>query len=104
MADGPELLALRYLLGASETSLQNVLLDRLNVAERTKKQIAELLEAWAQARAEALLAEWFLKHGAELVARIASKPAEVTEIKLPTKPGPQSVNLRETLRKLLESA
>lgn len=79
------------------------MVKRLELASAKRKEIRALLEEWAEERALALLFEWFLKHGAEIAGRLASSPAV---IELPTgKPGPiRAVELRESLRRLLESA
>lgn len=89
----PDLIALEYLLTGSQTSLENALLTRLNAAAELKKEIDRLLEAWADARAEALLLAWFRRFGPELVARIETPPR---------KPGPQRMDLRKSLRDLLD--
>lgn len=103
-----ELIALEYLLGASETSLQNTLLNRLNQADMRKKQVMEVFEEWATARAEAMLVGWFLDHGAEVMGTAVAKSLKVTEItrlESGSKPGPErAVDIRESLRNLLESA
>jgi hypothetical protein len=100
MAEDSGLIAFEYLLNGSERSMQNVLLSRLADARNRQKDLVELLEKWAERRAEALLLEWFLKHGDALMAAVASS-SKVTEIKrLPDSPE----EFRETLRNLLESA
>jgi hypothetical protein len=105
MAD--DALLLEYLLGCSETSMQNVLLNKLNDARNRQKELTELLERWAEVRAEALLFEWFGKHGPELMARV-TRTQTITELQRlaePEKPGPQRLeDFRESLKNLLESA
>jgi len=67
----------------------------------------QLLDEWAEERAKAMLVEWFLAHGNELMGAITT-PARVTEIKPlaePAKPGPiRALDLRESLRRLVDSA
>lgn len=106
MADNPELLPCEYLLGGSKTSLENAVLVRLADERNRRKELLELLEKWAERRAEAMLLRWFLDHGDELVGSLTGSP--ITEIKrMPAgeKPGPISATaFRETLRNLLNSA
>jgi hypothetical protein len=109
MPDDASLIALEFLLGASKDSMQDAMLNKMNEAARTRKEIMELLEKWSTVRAEALLLSWFLDHGDEVVgsATVANSP-NVTEIKrpdTPEKPGPhRAVDLRRELRRLLDSA
>jgi hypothetical protein len=110
MADDPKLIAFEYLLGASKCSLQNAMLHRLADAQNRRKELFELLDAWAEKRAEAMLLSWFLERGEELAGSLGSmtRSPRVTEIQrlVPAeKPGPQkSLDFRETLRSLVESA
>jgi hypothetical protein len=108
MAEKPDaMIAFEYLLGASKCSLENAMLRRLADERNRRKELMELLDAWAERRAEALLLSWFLTHG-EALAGSLTAPLKVTEIKHPVpgdKPGPKSaVEFRETLRGLLNSA
>ena len=107
MADDSELIPFEYLLSGSKTSLENAMLRRLADARNRQKELTELLNMWAELRAQAMLLQWFLAHGDELMGSV-TKPAQVTEIKrllAPEKPGPMSADeLRESLRNLLNSA
>lgn len=101
-----ELVPLTFLFEHSQTALQNTMLNRLNLADRRRKQVLELLEEWVTAEAEARLLEWFLEHGAEVAAMaISPKVTEITRPDAASKPGPQrAADIRESLRNLLESA
>ncbi len=100
MADDSGLITFEYLLGGSQRSLENVMLNRLADARNRQKELIELLDKWAERRAEAMLLEWFLKHGDALMAAVAKSP-KVTEIeRLPD----SLEEFRETLRNLLKSA
>jgi hypothetical protein len=107
MADDSKLIAFEYLLGGSQTSLQNAMLNRLADAANRRKELIELLDKWAEREAEALLLEWFLKHGEELMGSLTRSPkvTEITRLKNAEKPTPiTAVELRETLRTLVNSA
>jgi hypothetical protein len=98
---------LEYLLYGSQVALENVVIDRLGDAANRRKELIELMDSWAEKRAEALLVEWFLKHGPELMA-LVTRSETITELQRlaePEKPGPQRLeDFRESLRNLLESA
>jgi hypothetical protein len=107
VSEKAELIALSYLLGGSQVSLQNTLLNRLADAQNRRKEIIELLDAWAERHAEVLLLEWFVKHGDELMASVTRMETviELKRLAEPEKPGPQRLeDFRESLRNLLESA
>ena len=103
MNEKPELIALEFLLGGSETSLENVLLNRLADVRNRRKEIIELLDSWAERQAEAMVLEWFLKHGAELVGSV-TRTVTVTELQRLSDPAETSEDFRESLRKLVKSA
>lgn len=107
MIEDAPLFPCTFLLDASKNSLQEALLNRLSDASNREKHLRELLDMWAERRAEILLIRWFLKHGDELMAAITASP-RVTEMKtvsLPPKPGPVSASdFRKTLQTLVESA
>jgi hypothetical protein len=63
---------LQYLLEASKQSLQGFLLAQLNKSANSRKEMKDVMTEWIEARALALLAEWFIEHGEELVALAAS--------------------------------
>lgn len=96
-----------YMLSGSTTALQNVMLHAMTDSANRRKELFDLLDRWAEKRAEALLVEWFLNHGEELMARV-TRSETITEIQRlaePEKPGPQRLeDFRESLRNLLESA
>lgn len=100
-------IAFEFLLHGSKMSLQDAKLSRLADVSNRRKQIVELLDEWAERRAEALLFEWFLTHGNELMAAV-TMPSTITTIepmRLPSAPGPISaLELRERLQCLLNSA
>jgi hypothetical protein len=107
MADDTELIPFEYLLSGSTTSLENAMLRHLAEARNRQKELTELLNLWAESRATAMLLQWFLAHGDELMGSV-TRPLTVTEIKPlegPGKPGPiRATDLRESLRSLLDSA
>jgi len=95
-------LPLSYLLESSETGLESAMLKRLETAASKRKEIRTLLDEWAAEQALALLFEWFLQHGPELMSLVTSPPTVASNV--PGKPGPmRAPDLREALRKLLES-
>lgn len=90
-----------YLLECSERGLRDAMVKRLERASVIRKQVRELLGEWAEEQAQAILFEWFLVHGSELMAR-ATNAATAPG---PGKPGPmRPAEFRESLKKLLESA
>ena len=90
----------------STRSLESTMLHRLANARNLQKDIEQMLEKWAESRAEAMLLAWFLQHSEELVSLLTA--SKVTEINPPSearKPGPISaVDFRDRLRNILESA
>lgn len=95
-----------YLLECSERGLRDAMVKRLEIASAIRKQVRELLEQWAEEQGRAMLFEWFLVHGSELMGRVTN-PATAGEATVPGpgKPGPmRATNFRESLKKLLESA
>lgn len=69
---------LEYLLECSKSSLNSFLLAQLNKSANSRKELKEIMSEWIEARALALLAEWLMNHGEELMA-LASKPPESQE-------------------------
>ncbi len=57
MAEDSGLIAFEYLLSGSQRSLENVMLNRLAEARNRQKELLELLDKWAERRAEAMLLE-----------------------------------------------
>jgi hypothetical protein len=55
-----------YLRLASDPSLQNYELTRLNHAANLRKEIAVLVDAWVENNAYALLARWLLENPGQL--------------------------------------
>lgn len=107
MADDSELIAFDFLLSASKISLEDAMLRRNADVSNRRKQLVELLDKWAETRAELLLLEWFLAHGNKLMAAVTQSPrvTELAPLLLPAKPGPISATeLREGLVRLLNSA
>lgn len=107
MAEDPELIAFEYLLGASKSSIENAMLNRFADERNRRKELVELLEKWAERRAEALLLRWFLRHGDALMGSL-TRPPKVTEIeRLVSEGKPEPISaarFRETLRTLVNSA
>lgn len=106
MPKNPELIPLDFLLNASKMSLEDAMLNRLADASNRSKQIVELLETWAERKAEVLLLQWFLSHGNELMATVTLTPTLLTEGKTyrSDKSAPLSAEeFRERLRSLVES-
>jgi hypothetical protein len=96
---------LDFLLTASKKSLEDAMLNRFSESSNRRKQILELLDSWAERRAESLLLTWFLNHGNELMATI-TLPPRVTEVipLLRARAGPLSAEeFRDSLRSLVES-
>lgn len=107
MADDSKLIAFEYLIGGSKTSLENAWLNRLADARNRRREILQFLDQWAEREAEALLLEWFLKHGEELMGSLTRSPkvTEITRLRAAEKPEPITAGeLRETLKTLLNSA
>lgn len=106
MAPESKQIAFDFLLTGSKMSLEDAKLARLADVSNRRKQIVELLDEWAERRAEFLLLEWFLLHGNELMAAITAPPiTALAPLLLPAKPGPMSgEEFREKLGRLLESA
>jgi hypothetical protein len=67
---------LDYLQAASQSSLQNFELTRLNHAANLRQEIAALMDQWIQETSEALLARWMLDHRKSIPAPAIS-PAEL---------------------------
>lgn len=105
MSDKPYLIAADFLLTASKISMEEAMLKRLADASNRRKQIVDLLEAWAERRAEALLLEWFLSHGKELMATLTlSSRVAGTLPELPERIGPLSPEeFRASLKCLVDS-
>lgn len=105
MSEKPDLIAADFLLTASTVSMEEAMLRRLADVSNRRKQIVELLEAWAEGRAEALLLEWFLKHKKELMATLTLSPSVGGQLPaLPAKTGTLSPEeFRESLKCLVES-
>ena len=53
---------LDYLQAASQASLQNFELTRLNHAANLRQEIAALIDQWIEETSQALLARWMLDH------------------------------------------
>ena len=102
MTDSGSML-LEYLLSVSKVGMENMLLDRMADAQNRRKEIMELLDKWAERRAEALLIEWFDKHGAELVGSV-TRTVTITELQRLSGSEETAEDFRETLRNLLKSA
>lgn len=107
MAHECKQIAMDFLLSASKTSLEEAMLNRLADVSNRRKQLVELLDEWAERRAETLLLEWFLSHGNELMATVTSTPRVTETIPLLLSAQPRRISateLREKLARLLESA
>lgn len=58
----------KYLLESSDERLRDFMLARLAKSANLRKDIKKLLDDCIEQRAEALLAQWLLEHGAEIAA------------------------------------
>lgn len=63
---------LEYLLECSQGRLKSFLLAKLNRSANHRKDVRDLLDKWVEERALALLSEWLLAHGAELLAKLGA--------------------------------
>lgn len=82
MSDESEPPPFEYLLECSRTSLRSFISKKLNSSANLRKELNEVLSEWVEARALAILGEWFVVHGEKLIA-LAVEPR--TEIKLEEK-------------------
>jgi len=89
-----------FLLTGSRSTLKAAFLKRLAEENNLRKQIGELLEAWAEERADLKLLEFILVNGAELSARLGEKQ-ERSALPLPAQPFtlPKAFNKPRTWRK-----
>ncbi len=61
---------IEFLLTGSRSNLKGAFLARLGEESNKRKEIVELLEAWAEARAQLIALEFFLAHGEEITSRL----------------------------------
>lgn len=66
-----------YLLECSQNSLKSFLTAQLNKSANSRKELRAVLDEWVEARAMALLAEWLLVHGAEILT-LSTQPQPET--------------------------
>ncbi|HXT74631.1 MAG TPA: hypothetical protein VN785_12330 [Candidatus Angelobacter sp.] len=62
-----------FLLTGSRSSTKNAFLMHLSEESNKRKQIVELLEAWAEERAQLIALEFFLAHGEEITSRLGQQ-------------------------------
>jgi len=100
VSDKVEIMPVEFLLTASKKSIEDAMLNRFSDSANRRKQLLELMDLWAERRAETMLLVWFLNHGDELMGTITLSP-RVTEVVplLRTRAGPLS---RKSLGNLSE--
>ena len=74
---------IEFLLSGSRVALKDAFLRGMAEERNKRKEIGDLLESWAEERAQLIALEFFLMHGEELAARLVAAPAEAT---LPAQP------------------
>lgn len=99
---------LQYLLECSQHRLKTFMLAKLNRSTNHRKDVRDVLEKWVEERALALLAEWLLTHGAEILAmagnppQLKEPPIEIEDHvneKALTKPGPQTYEFWRSMQR-----
>lgn len=73
MSDDTEPPPFEYLLDCSKTSLHSFIASRLNKSANLRKELLAVLNEWIEARALAMLGEWFDMHGEKLM-ELAAQP------------------------------
>jgi hypothetical protein len=69
---------LKYLLECSEPGLHEFLLAQLARAANSRKELREVFEGWVESRALALLAEWLMEYGPQIVTLDTKSLAEIS--------------------------
>lgn len=71
-----------YLFERSKARLHEFHVKQLNKSANSRKELLSVAQQWVEERAMALLAEWLIQHGEELVV-LASEPRKTEEEKMP---------------------
>src|SRR5690348_5967646 len=89
-----------FFLSGSRVTLKAAFLKHMSEERNKRKEIGDLLESWAEEKAQLIALEFLLAHGEELAAKIAEPPE--AKSKLPAQPFalPKRVNLKRNWRKL----